>query len=290
MLPTDLASALRRDLDSCNRLRVGCEAVADGTLLALPQRDVAYGCQWGALVPHLTGRHTYITPPLPAGHPRPACYDLIVAFHDHGILSDNTWQEVRQKTLGRDYRRRVRARLLELRDPLRQRWDDIWLCRLGRWPPGPSPPTLLPPLRRMRRGVLCHADGRQQVHAVLPGGRVPLARTIRGPAQAHGRGGVAPAHRGRTKPIAWPRGPRGCRSPVDPRAPAGPHVRRTPVARVRTLGPGGRRGDGGYEAHAAAQHDPAGSARTFLGEAALPAVRALNGAGPLWYSWPCTRW
>ena len=33
------------------------------------------------------------------------------------------------------------------------------------------------------------------------------------------------------------------------------------------------------EAHAAAQHDPAGSARTFLGEAALPAVRALNGAG-----------
>ena len=35
----------------------------------------------------------------------------------------------------------------------------------------------------------------------------------------------------------------------------------------------------GHAAHAAAQHDPAGSARTFLGEAALPAVRALNGAG-----------
>ena len=33
------------------------------------------------------------------------------------------------------------------------------------------------------------------------------------------------------------------------------------------------------EAHAAAQHDPAGSARAFLSEAALPAVRALNGAG-----------
>ena len=31
--------------------------------------------------------------------------------------------------------------------------------------------------------------------------------------------------------------------------------------------------------HAAAPHNPAGSARTFLGEAALPAVRALNGAG-----------
>ena len=34
-----------------------------------------------------------------------------------------------------------------------------------------------------------------------------------------------------------------------------------------------------HAAHAAVQHDPAGSARTFLGEAALPAVRALNGAG-----------
>ena len=33
------------------------------------------------------------------------------------------------------------------------------------------------------------------------------------------------------------------------------------------------------EAHAAAQHDPAGSARAFLSEAVLPAVRALNGAG-----------
>ena len=35
-----------------------------------------------------------------------------------------------------------------------------------------------------------------------------------------------------------------------------------------------------HEAQAATQHDPPGSARTFLSEAALPAVRALNGAGP----------
>ena len=34
-----------------------------------------------------------------------------------------------------------------------------------------------------------------------------------------------------------------------------------------------------HAAHAAVQHDPAGSARTFLGETALPAVRALNRAG-----------
>ena len=34
-----------------------------------------------------------------------------------------------------------------------------------------------------------------------------------------------------------------------------------------------------HAAHAAALQDPAGSGTTFLGEAALPAVRALNGAG-----------
>ena len=88
------------------------------------------GCQWGALVPHLAGRHTYMATP-PQGHPRSAWDDLIAAFQDHGILPDDTWQEVWQKTLGRDYRRRIHARLLELRDPLRQRWDNLWLRRLG---------------------------------------------------------------------------------------------------------------------------------------------------------------
>ena len=34
-----------------------------------------------------------------------------------------------------------------------------------------------------------------------------------------------------------------------------------------------------HAAHAAALHNPVGSARTFLGEAALPAIRSLNGAG-----------
>ena len=63
------------------------------------------------------------------GAPRPAWDDLIAAFHDNGILSDVTWQEVRQKTLGRDYQRRVR-----------HRWDDLWLRRLGPW----LPPSHLP--------------------------------------------------------------------------------------------------------------------------------------------------
>ena len=34
-----------------------------------------------------------------------------------------------------------------------------------------------------------------------------------------------------------------------------------------------------HEAHAAARHDLTGSAKAFLNETALPAVRALNGAG-----------
>ena len=45
MLPTDLAAALCQELDGCDGLRVGWEAVADGTLLALLHPDTADGCQ-----------------------------------------------------------------------------------------------------------------------------------------------------------------------------------------------------------------------------------------------------
>ena len=139
MLPADIAVALRQELDGCEGLRVGWEAVADGTLLALLHRDTANGCRWDALTPHSTGRRVYMATP-PQGHPRPAWGDLIAAFHDHGILPDDTWQEVQRKTLGKDYRRRVRARLLEIRDLLRQRWDALWLRHLDPW----SPPSHLP--------------------------------------------------------------------------------------------------------------------------------------------------
>ena len=57
----------------------------------------------------------------PQGHPRPAWGVLIAAFRDHGILPDETWREVQRKTLGRDYRRRIRAHLLEIQDRLEQR-------------------------------------------------------------------------------------------------------------------------------------------------------------------------
>ena len=90
-------------------------------------------------VPHLTGRQVYMATP-PRGHPRPAWDDLIAAFHDHGVLPDDTWQEVRQKTLGRDYRRRVCTALLKLWEPLCRRWNDLWLRHLGPW----SPPSHLP--------------------------------------------------------------------------------------------------------------------------------------------------
>ena len=46
MVPTDLSAALRRELDGCNWLKVGLDAVADGTLLALlhgTPRTVAAG-------------------------------------------------------------------------------------------------------------------------------------------------------------------------------------------------------------------------------------------------------
>ena len=51
--------------DGCEGLRVGWEAVADGTLLALLHRDAANGCQWDTLAPHLTRRHVYMATPAP---------------------------------------------------------------------------------------------------------------------------------------------------------------------------------------------------------------------------------
>ena len=147
MLPTDLAAALRQELDSCDELRVEWEAVADGNLLALLHRDAADGRQWDVLAPHLTGRHVYMATP-PRGTPARRGTTSSPPSTKHGILPDDTWREVQRKTLGRDYRRRVRARLLELRDPLRQRWDDLWLRHLGPW----SPPSSLPHTCRLCGG------------------------------------------------------------------------------------------------------------------------------------------
>ena len=147
------------------------------------------------------------------------------------------------------------------------------------------------------------------MRAVRPSGRVPLARTSHRPAQAHGGGGPAPAHRGGTRPLTRTRGPRGRCPSVDPRAPAGPHIRCAPVARVRALTPTRRRplqspqyhatptggwartrqglqqtvrglvADAVAEAHEAHAAAVPGSAGAFLNETALSVVRALNGAG-----------
>ena len=68
MLPTDIAAALRQELDGCEGLRVGWEAVADGTLLALLHRDTANGCQWDALTPQHRAPRVHGNPP-PRGTP-----------------------------------------------------------------------------------------------------------------------------------------------------------------------------------------------------------------------------
>ena len=207
MLPTGIAAALRQELDGCEGLRVGWEAVTDGTLLALLHRDTANGCQWDALTPHLTGRHVYMASP-PQGHPRPAWDDLIAAFHDHGNLPDDTSQEVQRKTLGKDYRRRVRARLLEIRDPLRQRWDDLWLRHLDPW----SPPSHLPHTCRLcgecdtvssAASTGANRCARCAQVAACPLSNLPEAR-----AGAQRRRPCAGASRGHTPPRTNKRAPR----------------------------------------------------------------------------------
>ena len=240
MLPTGIAAALRQELDGCEGLRVGWEAVADGTLLALLHRDTANGCQWDALTPHLTGRHVYMASP-PQGHPCPAWDDLIAAFHDHGILPDDTWQEVQRKTLGKDYRRRVHARLLEIRDPLRQRWDDLWLRHLDPW----SPPSHLPHTCRLcgecdtvssAASTGANRCARCAVVAACPWPEPPA-----GPRRRTEEEALRRRIEGGTHPLARTSGPRGRCPSVDARAPAGPHIRCAPVARVRPLTPTRRR-------------------------------------------------
>ena len=212
MLPTNLAAALRRELNGYDRLKVGWEAVADGALLALLHQGTADGCRWNALVPHLTGRHTYMT--TTQRHPLPEWDDLIAAFHDHGVLPDDTWRVVRQKTLNRGYRRRVRARLLELRGPLRQRWDDLWLRRLD----PRSPASHLP--------HTCHLCGECNTvsrHTRAPTGARSAPRWRRAPVPSHPRAragarrrrrcsGASRAHRPPRTAKRAPRVPPSCGS------------------------------------------------------------------------------
>ena len=230
MLPNDPAAALRQELDGCDGLRVGWEAVADGTLLALLHQDAADGCQSDTLAPDLTGRHVYMAIP-PLGHPRPAWDDLIPAFGDHGILPDDTWREVQGKMLGRDYRRRVGARLLEIRDPLRQRWDDLWLRHLDPW----SSPSHLPHTCRLCGEcdtVSCAAStGANRCAGCIQVAACPWPESPTGPRR---RTEEEDLHRR----IEGAHAPSDERCPsVDPRAPAGPNIRCARVARVGALTP-----------------------------------------------------
>ena len=315
MLHSDIAAALRQELDACEGLRVRWEAVADGTLLALLHRDAENGCQWDALTPHLTGRHVYMATPS-QGHPRPAWDDLIAAFHDHGILLDNTRREVQRKTLSRDYQRRVRARLLEIRDPLRQRWDDVWLRHLDPW----SPPSHLPYTCRL--GGECdgvssaESTGANRCARCAQVAACPWPEPPAGPRRRTEEKALHRRIEGAHAPSHEPAGPAGAallwihvhlRDPTSVAHLSHVFAPRPPPAaalcRARSTMPG-RRGDGpghararrkaqeaavrglvadvvaeAHEAHAAARRDLTGSARAFLDETALPAVCALNRAG-----------
>ena len=84
-------------------------------------------------MPHLHEYHTCMSAARRQPHLR--WDDHIVAFHGHGVLPSDTWQAVREKTLGGDYWRHVRAPLLELQDSLCQRWDNLWHRRHDPWSP-----------------------------------------------------------------------------------------------------------------------------------------------------------
>ena len=210
MLPTDIAAALRQELDGCEGLQVGLEAVADSTLLALLHRDTANGCRWDAPTPLLTGRHMYMATP-PQGWRRPAWDDLIAAFHDHGILPDDTSREVQRKTLGREYRRPSALACWRSGTPSDRGETTLGsaISTLGRRPPTSHTPagsagnvTLCPPQRRQ---APTGARGAPRWPRA-PGPSLPQARAgaqRRRPCTSASRGHTPP-HRNARGPLALP--------------------------------------------------------------------------------------
>ena len=85
-------------------------------------------------MPHPARHHTYIATPPPRGHPRAAWDDLRrlpqirdpPRRHVAGVPAEDARQGLPALRP---------PRLLELRDPLCQRSDDLWLRRLGPWSP-----------------------------------------------------------------------------------------------------------------------------------------------------------
>ena len=239
MPPTGIAAALRQELDGCEGLRVGWEAIADGTLLALLHRDTANGCRWDVLTPHLTGRHVYMASP-PQGH-------LARRGTTSSPLSTTTGSSL--TTRGRRSSGRRLARTTgAVSAPACWRSGTHFdrggttsgsaISTLGR-----RPPTSHTPTDSAGNVTRCPPQRRQAPTGARAAPRWPRApgRASRRPAQAHRGGGPAPAHRGGTHPLTRTSGPRGHCPSVDPRAPAGPHICCAPVARVGALTPTRRR-------------------------------------------------
>ena len=88
MLPSNLATALRRKLGDNAEVRVHWEAVANGTLLVLLHRCGAGGYRWDALLPQFNKRHAYVSAALE--HPRTEWDNIITAFHDHEVHPTDT--------------------------------------------------------------------------------------------------------------------------------------------------------------------------------------------------------
>ena len=315
MLPADLAVALRQELDSCKGLRVGWVAVADGTLLALLHRDAANGCQWDTLAPHLNGRHVYMATP-PKGHPSPAWDDFIAAFHDHGILRDDTWREVQQKTLCRTTGAASAPACWRSRTPSDRggTTSGSAISTLGRCPPTSHTPagsagnvTRCPPQRRQ---APTGARGAPRWPRA-PGPNLPQARAgarrrrpctgasrVRTPPHTNARALRALPFCGSTCTCGTPHPLCTCRtcSRPDPHPPPPFAEPAVPCHADRGNGPGHARARRkaqeatvwglvadavaeAHEAHAAARRDLTGSARAFMNETALPAIRARNRAG-----------
>ena len=195
MPPSNLATALSRELKDYAEVRVDPGAVADSTLLVLFHRAGACWHQRDALFPQLkqTAPHLCVRPPWST--PAQSATTTSRPTKTMGCTPPTRGRRSGRKHSAETTGAASAPASWSFRTPCA---DVGTSCGSASSAPGTQTPTSSTLAFSAGRATRCPPP-RQQVYAVLPGGRVPLAG-------ATGGGGTATALGGRPDPLAGPCG------------------------------------------------------------------------------------
>ena len=188
----------------------GCkwEAVADGNLLALLHQDAADEFQWDMLAPHPTWRHVYMATPPPRGTPARRGMTSSPPSTTTGFSpTTRGGRSSRRRSAGTTGATSVPA-CWRSRNPFERGGTTSCsaISALGR----PAPTSHTPATSAGNAdGVLCNANRRQQVRAVLPRwSRAPGPNLLRARTGPRRRGLCTGASEEHTPPHTNARAPR----------------------------------------------------------------------------------